>query len=207
MTGSPTSARIPTPTGSGRITDFRSATGPRDADSDDDGIRDGLEDRDGDGLANLVEQRLGTHPGIRDTDADGTPDGEEDPDADGLTTLVELARGTDPLDPDTDDDGTPDGRETVPAATSPVLPGAPAASCSRRTTSGTSRIDDRPVAANSATLIASIGASRSFHMDFGSYAGYGIPYQVVDGSTPRARWPSTTPTSPTRARTRSRTRR
>ena len=26
-------------------------------------------------------------------------------------------------------------------------------------------------------------STRTFHMDFGSYAGYGIPYQVVDGDT------------------------
>lgn len=184
--GIPDEREDPDADGLWSITDFRSATGPRDADSDDDGIRDGLEDRDGDGLTNLVEQRLGTHPGIRDTDADGTSDGEEDPDADDLTTLVELARGTDPLDPDTDDDGTPDGRETVPAATSPVLPGAPGCVVFPADNVWNVRIDDRPVAADSATLIASIGASRSFHMDFGSYAGYGIPYQVVDGSTPRA---------------------
>ena len=31
-------------------------------------------------------------------------------------------------------------------------------------------------------MISTIGSGRSFHMDFGSYAGYGIPYQVVDGS-------------------------
>jgi hypothetical protein len=47
------------------------------------------------------------------------------------------------------------------------------------------RVDHLPVRGDSATLLASIGATRTFHMDFGSYAGYGIPYQVVDGSTPR----------------------
>jgi hypothetical protein len=46
------------------------------------------------------------------------------------------------------------------------------------------RVDGLSVASNSGTYIASIGASETFHMDFGSYAGYGIPYQVVDASTP-----------------------
>ncbi len=48
------------------------------------------------------------------------------------------------------------------------------------------RIDTRPVAADSATMIASIGLDRGLHMDFGSYLGYGIPYQVVSSSTPRS---------------------
>jgi hypothetical protein len=182
--GIPDEREDPDGDGLWNITEFRSATAPRDADSDNDGIRDGLEDRDGDGLANLLEQRLGTHPGLRDTDADGTPDGEEDPDRDGLTSLVELARGTDPLDPDTDDDGTLDGHEPAPATTTPALPGAPGCVVFPADNVWNARIDDRPVAANSGTLIASIGATRSFHMDFGSSAGYGIPYQVVDGSTP-----------------------
>ena len=41
-----------------------------------------------------------------------------------------------------------------------------------------------PVASNSATLIASIGANTGLHPDFGSYAGYGIPYNVATASTP-----------------------
>ena len=42
-----------------------------------------------------------------------------------------------------------------------------------------------PVATNSATLISSIGASTGLHPDFGSYAGYGIPYNIANASTPR----------------------
>jgi hypothetical protein len=42
------------------------------------------------------------------------------------------------------------------------------------------------VAADSATLIATIGLDRGLHMDFGSYAGYGIPYNIVGSSTPRS---------------------
>ena len=48
------------------------------------------------------------------------------------------------------------------------------------------RIDGRKVAANSATLISAIGLERGLHMDFGSYAGYGIPWQVVSSATPRS---------------------
>ncbi len=48
------------------------------------------------------------------------------------------------------------------------------------------RIDSRPVAANSATMISAIGLDRGMHMDFGSYAGYGIPYQVVSSATPKS---------------------
>ncbi len=165
--------------------EMRSGTHPRKTDTDGDGTRDGLEDRDGDGLVNLWEQRLGLHPARVDTDRDGTPDPDEDADSDGLSNLAELVRGTDPLDPDTDDDGILDGNEPEPEASAPTVPGAPGCTVFPADNVWNVRIDDRPVAANSSTLIASIGATRTFHMDFGSYAGYGIPYQVVDGTTPR----------------------
>jgi hypothetical protein len=48
------------------------------------------------------------------------------------------------------------------------------------------RIDDRSVAGDSSVMIGTIGLDRGLHMDFGSYAGYGIPYQVVTSSTPRS---------------------
>ena len=47
------------------------------------------------------------------------------------------------------------------------------------------RVDGLDVAANSATLITTIGASEDLHPDFGSYLGYGIPLNVVDASRPR----------------------
>ena len=52
------------------------------------------------------------------------------------------------------------------------------------------RVDSLPVASNSATMIGSIGPSGALHPDFSSLAwnggvGYGIPYNVVNGSTPR----------------------
>ena len=166
------------------LTDIRAGLLPRNADTDHDGIRDGLEDSDHDGLTNLVEQRLGTHAGRADTDADGIPDGSEDADHDGLINVLEIARGTDPLDPDSDDDGILDGAPRPPAD-APVLAGAPGCTVLPTTNVWNARIDDRPAAANSATLVGSIGSSRTFHMDFGSFAGYGIPYQIVDSTTPR----------------------
>ncbi len=48
------------------------------------------------------------------------------------------------------------------------------------------RVDSLPVAKGSSTLVGAIGATRGLHPDFGSYAGYGIPYNLVDSSTPRA---------------------
>jgi hypothetical protein len=43
-----------------------------------------------------------------------------------------------------------------------------------------------PVLAGGATYIDSIGRTSTFHMDFGSWPGYGIPFQVVDAATPRS---------------------
>jgi hypothetical protein len=67
-----------------------------------------------------------------------------------------------------------------------VLPGAPNCSIFPITNVWNVRIDGRAVAADSATLIGTIGLHKGLHMDFGSFAGYGIPYQVVAGSTPTA---------------------
>lgn len=77
------------------------------ADTDEDGIPDGDEDFDGDGLSTDREEELLTDPFVADTDSDGLDDGRE----------VEL--GTDPRDPDTDGDGIPDGRE-VELGTDPL---------------------------------------------------------------------------------------
>ena len=93
-------------------------TDPNDADTDDDGILDGDEDADHDGILGLPDNE--THPCQVDTDGDGTQDGTEsgvteghptdtnagifEPDLDPTTT-------TNPLDADTDDDGILDGDE------------------------------------------------------------------------------------------------
>ena len=81
---------------------------PDDADSDNDGTNDGLEDPDLDTLVNTGEQTRGTNPNDPDSDDDG------------LTDLVETKTGTwvgasdtgtNPLVADTDSDGLLDGME------------------------------------------------------------------------------------------------
>ena len=47
------------------------------------------------------------------------------------------------------------------------------------------RVDTLPVDPMSDAWIDSIGPNEGFHMDFGSYSGYGIPINVVTASTPR----------------------
>ncbi len=92
------------------------------ADTDGDGILDGDEDIDFDGLVNTLERDLGSDPGRLDTDGDGTGDmalllgpmmGEEtgDSDGDGLSDESEARLGTDPLHVDSDRDGIPDSQE------------------------------------------------------------------------------------------------
>lgn len=186
-----------------RLTNKQEATTgtrPRRADTDRDGLRDDRENADGDALWNWSEFRAGTHPRRGDSDRDGLGDGKEDPDRDGLTNATEQRIGTHPRRADTDGDGYSDPAErsagtnpldpashrTPVAGTSPTLPGAPACPVFPADSVWNVRIDDRSVAANSATMIAAIGLDRGLHMDFGSYAGYGIPYQVVDAATPRS---------------------
>lgn len=48
------------------------------------------------------------------------------------------------------------------------------------------RVDALPVAADSAAMIAAIGLGSSLHPDFSDAGGYGIPFNIVGSSTPRA---------------------
>ena len=68
---------------------------------------------------------------------------------------------------------------------SPSLPGARRCPIFPVTNVWNKRVDTLPVAADSQALIDAIGADKSVHPDFGSYLGYGIPYNVV--STSKAR--------------------
>lgn len=57
--------------------EFIAGTNPRDKDSDNNGIPDGAEDFDGDGLVNSDEQTYGSSPWLADTDDDGLIDGQD----------------------------------------------------------------------------------------------------------------------------------
>lgn len=69
----------------------------------------------------------------------------------------------------------------------PALAALPTSNCPLfpRTNVWNKRVDSLPVASNSATLITTIGRDRYLHPDFGSYLGYGIPYNVVGKLTTR----------------------
>ncbi len=178
----------------------KSHTSPTRADTDRDGIPDGRENPDHDALTNRYEYLAGTNPLKGDTNRNGIGDGKEDPDHDGLTNAQEQARGTLPRNADTDGDGYHDGTEVRagtnprdpashpnPVASpngSPTLAGAPDCGIFPVDNVWNTRVDGRDIASNSATMIAAIGLTRGLHMDFGSYAGYGIPFNVVAGDTP-----------------------
>lgn len=74
-----------------------------DADTDNDGIKDGIDNAD--------EGRTGARIKRADANNNGIVDGNEDFDKDGIANEDEDDNGTDPADPDTDDDGIPDGDE------------------------------------------------------------------------------------------------
>jgi hypothetical protein len=62
------------------------------------------------------------------------------------------------------------------------------------------RVDTLPVRSDSATLISRMGVARYLHPDFGSYAGYGIPFNTVTSTTPRSTvkftWPDESDAGP-----------
>jgi hypothetical protein len=62
------------------------------------------------------------------------------------------------------------------------------------------RVDRLPVHPDSARLMRSIGLGEPLHPDFGSFEGYGIPWNVVDGATPRSEvsfiWPDESDAGP-----------
>jgi hypothetical protein len=62
------------------------------------------------------------------------------------------------------------------------------------------RVDALPVRSNSSTLISSIGSATGVHPDFGTYAGYGIPINLVTKTTARSSvdfwWPDESDAGP-----------
>ena len=104
------------------VVEQRLRLNPENPDSNGNGVPDGAEDSDGDGINNCLEIFLGTDPGRSDTDGDGLNDRQEvydtgtdplrtDTDGDDLSDGDELAQGTDAFDRDTDNDGWTDGIE------------------------------------------------------------------------------------------------
>jgi len=116
-------------------------------DTDNNGINDGLEDYDLDGLTTLEEITLGTNSNKADTDKDGVNDGKEielgtnplihdawfdaqgiarDSDGDGLSDVFEIMIGTNPFNADTNGNGMNDGDELdaggSPSASGPAPP-------------------------------------------------------------------------------------
>lgn len=167
--------------------EFRYGLNPRRADTDGNGVADGREDPDRDGLNNRAEYVRRTNPKRADTDGDGWSDG------------AEVRAGTNPLDRASHPKPTPPAPTPTPTPPGPTptptpspTPSSPGgvgpvvAGCAVFPSDNVwnQRIDSLQVDPASATYIASIGASASFHMDFGSYAGYGIPYQTVGATTP-----------------------
>lgn len=96
---------------------------PLKEDSDGNGVLDGNEDVDKDGLSNKQEQDYKTNPLKADTDVDGISDGKEiedglnplkdDSDEDKLIDGEESELGFDPTKPDTDGNGILDGDELI----------------------------------------------------------------------------------------------
>ena len=66
--------------------------------------------------------------------------------------------------------------EAAPLPSAPACPIFPAGNVWNQD------ISALPVAADSDTLITKIGLDTGLHPDFGSYSGYGIPYNTVPGS-------------------------
>ena len=96
---------------SNRYERLHTHTNPRRADTNHNGIKDGNENPDHDGLTNRQEKVVGTNPLKSDTDGDGIKDGKDDQDHDGLDNKDEIKSGTDPRDADTDNDGVEDSNE------------------------------------------------------------------------------------------------
>ncbi|HEX6506588.1 MAG TPA: hypothetical protein VF221_03060 [Chloroflexota bacterium] len=66
------------------------------------------------------------------------------------------------------------------------VPGASSCPIFPATNVWNANISSLPVAANSSTIINTIGPSIGLHPDFGSNLSYGIPYNVVPDSTPKS---------------------
>jgi hypothetical protein len=71
------------------------------------------------------------------------------------------------------------GTSSAAGSKPPTLPGARSCPIFPASNVWNKPVDNLPVAANSAAMISAIGLDAPVHPDFGSYLGYGIPYNVV----------------------------
>ncbi len=81
----------------------------------------------------------------------------------------------------------PVGVASSAAAGSVTLPGAPNCPIFPVTNVWNRPVNTLPVAKGSKKILHAIGWNVGLHPDFGSYAGYGIPYNIVGKSTPMSR--------------------
>ena len=75
------------------------------------------------------------------------------------------------------------GTSAAAGGRGPTLPGARACPIFPATNVWNKPVKRLPVAANSDAMISAIGSDEEVHPDFGSYLGYGIPYNVVSGKS------------------------
>jgi hypothetical protein len=73
------------------------------------------------------------------------------------------------------------GIATAATGRAPTLPGARSCPIFPASNVWNRPVADLPVAADSAAMISAIGPDAPVHPDFGSFLGYGIPYNVVSG--------------------------
>jgi hypothetical protein len=81
------------------------------------------------------------------------------------------------------------GMGVLPTAAVVLTPsGAHVAACPTFPSSNVwnKRVDTLPVRGNSARMIAAIGVSAALHPDFSNAGNYGIPFNLVNSSTPRS---------------------
>ena len=94
---------------SNRYERLHTHTNPRKADTNHNGVKDGKENPDHDGLTNLQEQVVGTNPRKADTNNNGIKDGKDDQDGDGHDDQCEIVNGND--SPLCEDDSSQPGED------------------------------------------------------------------------------------------------
>jgi len=113
-----TSNGDPDADGLSNLQEFQRTTNPKNADTDNDGLRDGVETKTGKFIS---ATDTGTDPLVADSDGDGLKDGVENPKLPYDPARPQQQSGTDPNKTDSDGDGLSDGAE-VTGKTDPTNP-------------------------------------------------------------------------------------